>query len=140
VPTAEPTTPLQSWRVSPATATRPDPNVVLAETDMNSWGWDEPPMRRGPEAGAFRLYRSAVNVRADRNDGRAQLAFGSIAGKAEVWVDGAKLGEKTGAEPAPFAVTLPKGGPRREVTVLVEAAPGQPSGLWGRVVLERGAP
>jgi beta-galactosidase len=140
VPTAEPTTPLLSWRVSPATATRPDPNVKLAESDMNSWGWDEPPIRRAAEAGAFRLYRSGVNVRADRNDGRAQLTFGSIAGKAEVWVDGVKLGEKRSAEPAPFAVTLPQGGVRRELTVLVEAAPGQPSGLWGRVVLERGAP
>ncbi|WP_457426506.1 beta-galactosidase GalA [Roseateles sp. P5_E7] len=139
VPTAEPTTPLLSWRVSPAHATRPDPNVVLAETDMNSWGWDEPPIRRGAEAQAFRLYRSSVPVRADRNDGRAQLVFGSIAGKAEVWVDGVKLGEKAGAEPAPVAVTLPQGGPRREVTVLVEATAGQPSGLWGRVVLEPGA-
>jgi hypothetical protein len=27
---------------------------------------------------------------------------------------------------------------RPEVNVLVEAAPGQPSGLWGRVVLEPG--
>jgi len=138
VPTAEPTTPLLSWRISPPTVARPDPNVVLAENDMNSWGWDEPPMRRGPEAGAFRLYRSGVNVRTDRNDSRAQLVFGSIAGKAEVWVDGVKLGEKAGAEPAPFAVTLPRGGVRREVTVLIEAAPGQASGLWGRVVLERG--
>ncbi|MFG6486236.1 beta-galactosidase GalA [Roseateles sp. BYS78W] len=139
VPTAEPTTPLLSWRVSPATATRPDPNVKLAENDMNSWGWDEPPMRREADVKPFRLYRSSVNVRADRNDGHAQLAFGAIAGKAEVWVDGVKLGEKTSAEPAPFSVTLPQGGVRREVTVLVEAAPGQPTGLWARIVLERGA-
>ncbi|CAM4172461.1 beta-galactosidase GalA [Roseateles saccharophilus] len=139
VPDVEPTTPLQSWRVSPPATTRPDPNVVLAENDMNSWGWDEPPMRRGPEAGAFRLYRSGVNVRADRNDGRAQLSFGGIAGKAEVWVDGVKLGEKIQAEPAPFAVTLPRGAAHREVTVLIEAVQGQASGLWGRVVLERGA-
>jgi beta-galactosidase len=80
-----------------------------------------------------------VPVRADRNDGRAQLVFGSIAGKAEVWVDGIKLADKAGAEPAPFAVTLPQGGPRRQVTVLVEATAGQPSGLGGRVVLEPGA-
>ncbi|RZL40594.1 MAG: glycoside hydrolase family 2 protein [Rubrivivax sp.] len=139
VPTAEPTTPLLSWRVSPASATRPDPNVTLAETDMNSWGWDEPPIRRGAESQAFRLYRSSVSVRADRNDGRAQLVFASLAGRAEVWVDGVKLGEKSGAEPAPFAVTLTPGGPRRQVTVLVEATAGQPSGLWGRVVLEPGA-
>ncbi|HEX6706193.1 MAG TPA: beta-galactosidase GalA [Albitalea sp.] len=139
VPTAEPATPLLSWRVSPPFATRPDPKLVLAETDMNSWGWDEPPIRRGPEAEPFRLYRSGLPVRADRNDGRARLAFGAIAGKAEVWVDGVKLGEKTTPEPAPFEVLLPKGAARRELTVLVEAQPGQPSGVWGRVALERGA-
>ena len=140
VPDAEPTTPLQSWRVSPASATRPDPNVVLAENDMNSWGWDEPPMRRGPEAEAFRLYRSSLNVRADRNDGSARLTFGSITGKAEVWVDGIKLGEKTQAAAAPFFVKLPQGASRRQVTVLIEAAPGQPAGIGGRVMLERGTP
>ncbi|MGM9489289.1 beta-galactosidase GalA [Ideonella sp. YS5] len=139
VPTAEPTTPLLSWRVSPAFATRPDPNIVLAESDMNSWGWDEPPMRRGPEAEPFRLYRSGMPVRADRNDGRARLVFGSIAGQAEVWVDGVKLGEKTGYGAAPFEVLLPKGAARREVTVLIQAPPGQPGGILGRVVLEAGA-
>ena len=78
-------------------------------------------------------------MRADRNDGRARLSFRAIAGKAEVWVDGVKLGEKTGAAPAPFAVLLPQGAAQREVTVLIEAAAGQPSGVWGRVVVERGA-
>lgn len=140
VPAAEPTTPLLSWRISPPYATRPDPNLVLAETDMNSWGWDEPPIRRGPEAEGFRVYRTGFPVRADRNDGRARLAFGSIAGKAEVWVDGVKLGEKRAPEPASFEVLLPKGSARRQLTVLVESQPGQPSGVWGRVVLEPGAP
>lgn len=140
VPTAEPQTPLLSWRVSPAFTTRPDPNVVLAESDMNSWGWDEPPIRRGPEAPAFRLYRSGFPVRDDRNDGRARLVFGTIAGKAEVWVDGVQLGTKSTPEAAPFEVLLPKGSKQRQVTVLVEAQPGQASGLWGRVVLEKSAP
>ena len=139
VPPAEPTTPLLTWRISPAYAARPDPNVVLAETDMNSWGWDEPPIRRDPEAEAFRLYRAGLTVRADRNDGRARLVFGNIAGRAEIWIDGVKAGEKKASEPAPFEVLLPKGEARRQVTVLVEAQPGQPSGLWGRVSLEPGA-
>jgi len=138
VPVAEPITPLLSWRISPASAERPDPNVVLADNDMNSWDWDSPPFKRGPEAQPFRLYRSPLRVRADRNDGRAQLAFGSIAGRAEVWVDGVKLGEKTAYEPAPFAVTLPAGATERQLTLLVQARPGQPAGLWGRVALEPG--
>ena len=109
---------------------------MLADNDVNSWGWDEPPMKRGPEAEAFRLYRCDFNVRADRNDGRAQLAFGRIAGRAEVWVDGVKLGEKTSAEPASLSPPLPAGAARRQLTVMVEAPPGQPSGLLGRVALE----
>ena len=84
----------------------------------------------------FRLYRAGFPVRADRNDGRGRLSFGTIAGKAEVWVDGVKLGEKTTADPAPFAVLLPKGPARRELTVLVQAQPGQPAGILGRVVVE----
>jgi beta-galactosidase len=138
VPVAEPITPLLTWRISPAYAERPDPNVVLADNDMNSWDWDSPPIKRGPEALPFRLYRSDVRVRADRNDGRAQLVFGRIAGRAEVWVDGVKLGEKTALEPSPFAVSLPAGAAQRRLTVLVQAQPGQPAGLWGRVVLEPG--
>ena len=140
VPWAEPTTPLLGWRVSPAFAQRPDPNVKLAESDMNSWGWDEPPMRRGPEAQPYRLYRTGVSVRADRNDGHGRLAFGAIAGRAEIWMDGVKIGEKTAAETAPFSVVLPKGAARRELTVLVQADPGQASGIVGRVVLERAGP
>ena len=138
VPMGEPTTQMQTWRISPAHAVRPDPNMVLAESDMNSWGWDEPPIRRGPEAEPFRLYRTSVPVRGDRNDGRARLVFGSIAGKAEVWVDGVKIGEKATPEPAPFVALLPKGSARRQLTVLVQAQPGQASGVWGRVVLEPG--
>lgn len=138
VPVAEPTTPLLSWRVSPGFADRPDPNLVLAETDMNSWGWDEPPIRRGPEAQSFRLYRSDLRVRADRNDGRAQLVFDRIAGRAEVWIDGVKVGEKNAFEPSRFALSLPAGAAQRRLTVLVQAQPGQPSGLLGRVVLEPG--
>jgi beta-galactosidase len=137
VPVAEPITPLLSWRISPPSAERPDPNIVLAETDMNSWDWDSPPMKRGPDAQPFRLYRSDLRVRADRNDGRGRLVFASIAGRAEVWVDGAKLGEKTAPEPSSFAVSLPAGAAQRRVTVLVQAQPGQPSGL-GRVVVEAG--
>ena len=62
---ADPLTFMLNWRISPAQATRPDPNVAVAGNDMNTWGWGEPPMRQDPEASPFRLYRSEVNVRAD---------------------------------------------------------------------------
>ena len=136
-PVAEPITILQNWRISPAHAMRTDPNVVVAGNDMNSWGWGEPPMRQDPEAQPFRLYRSELNVRADANDGHALLVFREVAGIAEVWIDGVKLGGRSNPEPGPLSVRLPAGETHRQVTLLVQSAPGAPSGILDRVLLER---
>jgi beta-galactosidase len=137
---AQPVVKLAPWRISPAQAERPDPNLILADNDMNSWGWGEPPLKQAPETLPWRTYRATFALRADRNDGRARLVFREIAGKAEVWLDGAKLGEKTSAEPGPLALPLAKGAPWRTLSVLVQAQPGQPSGLLGSVRVEPGAP
>ena len=140
VAAAEPVTQLPWWRFSPAQSRRPDPNVVLADNDMNSWSWGEVPMRQSPESDAWRTYRTDLRLRADANDGKAQLAFHEIAGRAQVWLAGVMLGEKTDPAAAPFSVRLPAGAAKRELTVLVQSTPSQPSGIVGRVVVERGAP
>jgi beta-galactosidase len=113
---------------------------MLADNDMNSWGWGEPPLKQAPEALRWRTYRATFALRADRNDGRARLVFREIAGKAEVWLDGVKLGEKTAPEPGPLTLPLAKGAPSRTLTVLVQSQPGQPSGVVGPVLVEPGAP
>lgn len=138
-PAAEAISRVGGWRISPPQATRPDPNQVLAENDMNSWGWGEPPLRQPAEAAPWRAYRTSLRLRADRNDGQGQLLFQEIAGQAEVWVDGVKIGEKTSPAPGPLRLPLAQGPGWRTMTVLVRAQPGQPSGLIGRVSLERGA-
>ena len=138
VAAAQPITQLPWWRFSPATAQRPDPNVVLADNDMNSWYWGEVPMKQSPEAAPWRLYRTDLRLREDLNDGRAHLVFHEIAGRAQVWLGGALLGEKTDAAPAPFSVRVPHGETKRQLTVVVESTPAQPSGIRDRVVVERG--
>jgi len=137
---AQPVVKLAPWRISPAQAERPDPNLMLADNDMNSWGWGEPPLKQAPEAQRWRTYRATFALRADRNDGRAHLVFREIAGRAEVWLDGVKLGEKTSPEPGPMTVPVAKGAPWRTLTVLVESQPGQSSGVIGPVLVEPGAP
>jgi beta-galactosidase len=139
VPAAEAVTKVGGWRISPPQAERPDPDYKPPQSDMNSWGWGEPPIKQVAEALPWRTYRAGLRVRADRNDGRAQLVFREIAGRAEVWVDGRKLGEKTIDAPGPLAVTLPQGSGWRTLSVLVRSQPDQPSGLRGRVILEPGA-
>jgi beta-galactosidase len=140
VPEAKAVTKLAPWRISPAQAERPDPNRVLADNDMNSWGWGEPPLKQEPEALRWRSYRAPIYLRSDRNDGRSHLVFREIVGKAEVWVDGTKLGEKTTAEPGPLTLPLVKGPDWRTMTLLLESQPGQASGVIGQVIVEPGAP
>nr|WP_229219536.1 hypothetical protein [Duganella sp. BJB1802] len=103
-------------------------------------GFSAPPLRQAAEALRWRTYRAPLGLRGDRNDGRARLVFGEIAGRAEVWLDGVKLGEKGAAEAGPLSLPLPKGAAWRTLTVLVEAQPNQPSGLIGPVLVEPGAP
>lgn len=140
VPEARAVTKLSPWRISPPQAERPDPNLMLADNDMNSWGWGEPPLKQEPEALRWRTYHAPVQLRADRNDGRGRLVFREIAGRAEVWVDGVKLGEKTTPEPGPLLLPLAQGATRRTMTLLLESQPGQASGVIGPVLVEPGAP
>jgi len=136
VPAAEPFSRIGGWRIAPAQAERPDPGMAPSYGDMNTWGWGEPPMKQEPETPPWRVYRASFGVRADRNDGRGRLLFREIAGRAQVWVDGVKLGEKTDPAPGPLTLALPKGAAWRTLNVLVQSQPGQPSGLVGRVVVE----
>jgi beta-galactosidase len=140
VPEAKALTKLAPWRISPPQADRPDPNLMLADNDMNSWGWGEPPMKQDPAALPWRTYRAPMQVRADRNDGRAHLVFREIVGKAEVWVDGVKLGEKTTFEPGPLKLQVAKGANWRTMTLLLQSEPGKPSGVIGSVQVEPGSP
>ncbi|KQV47420.1 beta-galactosidase [Pelomonas sp. Root1217] len=137
VAVAEPVTQLLYWRISPAQAAQPDPNVQLADNDMNTWGWGEVPIKQAAESPAWRLYRTDLRLRADLNDGSARLVFRELAGKAQVWLAGVKLGEKTTAAPAEFSVLLSKGATTRQLTVMVQSDPTQPSGLLGKVVVQK---
>ncbi|MBW8848303.1 MAG: DUF4982 domain-containing protein [Burkholderiales bacterium] len=138
VPAAEAVSKVGGWRISPAQAERPDPNQVLADNDMNSWGWADPPIKQPPEALPWRAYRAHLRLRADRNDGRGRLVFREITGQAEIWVDGVKIGEKTSAVAAPLSVPLAAGSGWRTLTVLVKSEPNQPSGVTGRIFMEPG--
>ena len=138
VAAAEPLTELPYWRYSPAAAQRPDPNAVLADNDMNTWAWGEVPMKQVPEALPWRMYRTDLRLRADLDDGTAHLVFRELAGRAEVWLAGVKLGEKTTDAPAPYSVLLPAGAAQRQLTVLIESQSAQPSGIRDRVWVKPG--
>ena len=130
-----PTTFVRSWRVAPVSDQRPDPNQKLAGFDMNTWGWGSPPL--WADAGAkYHLYRSSFTPRKNLADGNGLIRFGGIRGKAEVWVNGKLVGKKDTYAPAPLDLPLPAGTGKREINVIVEAEPGQGSGIEGHVTIE----
>ena len=60
-----------------------------------------------------------------------------VVGKAQVWVDGKPVGEKTKAEKADMTVPFPGGRGERIVSVVIEApAVNTSAGLGGLVTIE----
>lgn len=128
---------VRSWRIAPDGDARPDPNQQLAGFDMNTWGWGSPPMRAA--AGKkYHLYRASFTPRKNLADGTGRLRFAALVGKAEIWLDGKLIGKKDSYASAPLDVTLPAGSGKRELNVLIEAEPGQGSGIEGHVTIEPG--
>lgn len=127
-----PLTFVRSWRIAPDSAERPDPNQQLASFDMNTWGWGSPPMI-APAAAKYHLYRASFTPRKNLADGSGMIRFAGVRGKAEVWLDGQLIGKKDSYALAAFELPLPAGAGKREINVIVEAEPGQASGIEGYV-------
>jgi beta-galactosidase len=130
---------LTDWRVSPANVQRPDPNQVLANNDMNTWGWGQPPMLNVPgevKGGVYRLYRTSFTPRKTLADGSGQLYFASITGKAEIWLDGKLIAKKTNAAPAKLSVPIPAGEGARQLNVIIEGESDNKAGVDGSVTIQ----
>ncbi len=146
---AEPLSFLNQWRIAPVSANRPDPNQIVADSDMNNtWGWGQIPMlAEAPKADAtkrrtgkdshWHLYRTTFTPRKDLSDGSARIHFHRITGKAEVWLDGKLLGKKTSRSPGRLIVSLPAGLNERQINVLVQGDANKPVAIDGLVVIEK---
>jgi beta-galactosidase len=146
---AEPLSFLHQWRIAPVSATRPDPNQIVTDTDMNNtWGWGQIPMlTEAPKvssgnsgkdkAGHWRLYRTTFTPRKDLSDGSARIHFQRITGKAEVWLDGKLLGKKTSQAPGKLILSLPAGEAAHQINVLLQGGVNKPVGIDGLVVIEK---
>ncbi|WP_294392257.1 beta-galactosidase GalA [uncultured Sphingomonas sp.] len=128
---------LLDWRRSPAFATRPSPNIAPTDGDNNSWAFVQPGRATQADTGGsrWRVYRTAVTPWRRVAAKGGVIRFDAVAGRAELWVDGRKLADKASADPAPLFVALPPASGRRRIALLVEAAPGAPSGLLAPVTI-----
>ncbi|MFL6735266.1 MAG: beta-galactosidase GalA, partial [Sphingomicrobium sp.] len=122
---------LQGLRQSPASDRPLDPNLVIADNDMNSWTWVNVGEIQPNGAGRWTLFRGKFTPRKSVRQKGGTLVFAELVGPAEVWVSGKKVGVKADPAPGRFSVPLPPGEGERSVAVLVENLNGKQSGLKG---------
>jgi beta-galactosidase len=126
------------WIRSPVTAQRLDPNQPDVTSAMNSWdnvrlGSDLTPFRDG----RFAIYRADFTPRAATAKAGGQLVLRDVVGRAQVYIDGKLLAEKTTAAQKDMTAPFPAGAGVRIVSVVIEAeSEGSPAGLGGIVTVE----
>ncbi len=128
---------LQNWRISPASAQRPDPNQLVTASEMNLWGWGQPTAAKdsADKSLVFHLFRTSFTPRKDLANGNGQLHFPGISGKAEVWLDGKLIGKKEAFATSELVLALPAGEGMRQINVIIENEAGQRAGLDGNVMI-----
>lgn len=134
--TSEPVQGIDGWRSSPLSAVPVDPNLRPVGTDMNSWGWVTPGGRASPAGQTgYVLYAAEGQPFARIRKNGGTLEFVEVTGPCQVYIDGKKVGEKTGDAPAPLRVAFPAGMAKFRLSVLCRLTAGQPHGLSGVVRL-----
>lgn len=138
VPTATMVRTIDSWRRSPRLSAKPGASLAPADGDNNSWSFVRSGTATAPEPqGGWQVYRARVTpIRAIAAKG-GRIAFAAVAGRAELWVDGVRIADKSDAATGPIAAALPAGGGERTIVLIVQADAQAPSGIVGPVALSR---
>lgn len=131
-PAAEPLFAVKEWRFSPAQPGRPDPNVEMSDSDMNTWMNVTPGSLQEVPAGQWVLYRAAFTPWKGLSNRGAELTLTQVVGRAEVWLDGVKVADKADPAPAALTISLPARAGRRVLTLLVQPD-GEKAGLGGAI-------
>lgn len=126
---------LREWRRSPLLQDKPAPTLAPADGDNNSWDFVRSGVPTPAEQSGWRVYRTRFAPWKRVAGEGGTIAFETVGGKAELWVDGKLLASKATAAPGPLRAALPAGKGPRVVALLVEGAPGAQSGLLDAVTI-----
>ncbi|MQP65477.1 DUF4982 domain-containing protein [Niveispirillum sp. SYP-B3756] len=134
VPVTPPRLALEEWRRSPLLAEKPAPTLAPADGDNNSWAFLRPGTATPTESQpGWRVYRTRFQPWKRMAAEGGLLRFEQVGGRAELWVDGRLVAEKSAAGVGPLQASFPAGTGLRSVVLLVESSAGTASGLLGKV-------
>jgi beta-galactosidase len=136
VAVTSPTLVVSRWRMSPVFADRPDPNQQGSETDVNTWGAVQTGRLVPFVGGRFAIFRAEFKPRAGLIQSGGKLTLNDVTGKAQVWLNGKLIGEKSDADRGTFTAPLPAGVSEMILNVLIETTASGRAGLGGTVIAE----
>jgi beta-galactosidase len=138
LPPAPPVQILAKWRMSSLTEARPDPSAKIADNDMNTWTQVKlPRLENTPKQGwiAFRSDKFKPFEQQAKEGG--VIRFHEIRGKCEIWLDGAKVHDKTVTNTMPVEIPLPTGAKEHQLILLFQKGDdAKEAGLGGVVSVE----
>ena len=136
VPPAKPTFVVSNWHMSTMMERPPSPEWRHSTSAHLAGPTVRPGRLQQFADGRFALFHTRFEPRAAiRKDG-GQLVFTDLVGKAQIWIDGKLVGEKSTPARQTLRVELPAGEDKYSVDVVIESAPGSHAGFGGAVIVE----
>ena len=124
--------------MSSLSESRPDPAAAVSDTDMNTWTQVKPPrLENSPQAGWVQFRSERFKPFSQQAKEGGLIRFKGIEGKAELWLDGTKVADKTDAAPMSLEIPLPPGDREHQLVLLFHKEAGvKEVGLGGVVTVE----
>ena len=123
------------WRVSPISSVHPDPNQKVADYDMNTWASIRTGELRNFKNGTYAIYRATFRPYQVIRKNGGFIVMKGVVGKAEIWLDGKLIKNKTSFEKQDLKISIPASEGERQISVLIEGEQGKSGGLDGKVTV-----
>ncbi|WP_256009607.1 beta-galactosidase GalA [Desertivirga xinjiangensis] len=132
---------LSKWKLSPATAEKPDPNATLADNDMNSWQAITAGNLTKMKDGKYAVLRTTFSPLKSQQASGGKIILKDVrAAKAEFYLNGKKVFEKNpdrkGAASEDIVIPFEKGLTTLTLSVLFQSQEEELFGLGAIPVIE----
>ena len=128
---------ISDWRRSPVTAIRPDPNAVIADTDMNSWERFNPatvPKSPGDPLAGYSIYRATFSIPRIFQKTGGRILFPKIGAPFTAYINGKEIQAKNPASASPIEIPFGPTDQKLTLSLLVDVRSTLPA-LAGLVEL-----
>jgi len=126
---------IDSWRMSPFTAVKPDATITLSDNDMNSWFPVKSNELQSFANEQYALFTTNFTLNDVNTKATGKIILKRITGKAEVWLNNVLVGKKDQFAQGDIQVPFESMNGSYKLTVLIESEKNKRSGLGGTITV-----